>query len=149
VASSSRSTGLCSNLPNVISCFVSETTSSLGRGHRIRDKARMEELIEAERDSGIDDRPKQHKRKWKSKCKATGVDSEQDDNNFIESSSQDDTSDGNNSDCVEITNKEVGFPYFTCDYKNLYVVSWLTVSHRKPFLLGLGDCHQKQKVNDQ
>lgn len=67
----------------------------------------MEELIEAERDSGIDDKPRK-KRKKRPKRKPTDDNSDADDVNFLESElDEDGTSDSDDSDCVEITNEEV------------------------------------------
>ena len=75
----------------------------------------MEEIIEAERDSGIEDHPKPaQKRKRKSRKKEKCTVSDRDDNDFTGSSSDDNTSSCEESDCVEITNEVV------CYYLNIY-----------------------------
>ena len=69
----------------------------------------MDEIIEAERDSEVDNHfkpPQKWKRKLKQKGKATELD--KCDDNFVTSSSSDDSEPSSSEDdCVEITNEEV------------------------------------------
>ena len=86
--------------------MVSFLICYVGRGQRNCNRSRMDEIIEAERDSDINDHRKPpQKRKRKSKHKERVAESDEDDNNFIASSSGDDTS--SSDDDVEIMNKEV------------------------------------------
>lgn len=73
----------------------------------------MDEIIEAEKDSDIDDHPKlpqkwkrKSKLKHKGKAPEKGAESDKTDCNFVVSSSDDDTSSSEDDD-VEITNEEV------------------------------------------
>ena len=73
----------------------------------------MDERIEACQDSDIDNHsklPQTRKRKRKTKRhtgKGKATESDQYDNNFVASLSDDDTSSTSEDDCVEITNEEV------------------------------------------
>ena len=98
-----------------------------GRSRRSLNTARMAEIIDAERESANDNGPKpSHKRKRKinhktiqsdeerlcitAQTKATQSNLDEEDNDFVGSSSESET-EGNDSDCIEINNKEVNLSY--------------------------------------
>ena len=67
----------------------------------------MDEIIEAEQDSEIEDHSKlSQKWKRKPKCKGKATKSDKNNDNYAMSSSSDDAS-SSKDDCVEITNEEV------------------------------------------